>query len=134
MEEKFAQLITECNQDNELGKKEAQEIASVAQFTQLSESFAKKTGNLKKAFTKKQNSGRGAEREVRRCFRCDSEDHVIRDCPMLAADKRKDEKRSDRDDSGFERKRNKKHNFPLKSAMKRQDKKKDRRSSFFDKW
>ena len=132
LEERFAQLITECNQDNELGKKEAQEIASVAQFTQLSESFAKKTGNLKKAFTKKQNSGRGAEREVRRCFRCDSEDHVIRDCPMLAADKRKDEKRSDRDDSGFERKRNKKHNFPLKSAMKRQDKKKDRRSSFFD--
>jgi hypothetical protein len=44
LEEKFAQLITECNPDNELGKKEAQEIAAVAQFTQLSESFAKKTG------------------------------------------------------------------------------------------
>ena len=52
---------------------------------------------------------------------------------MLAADKRKEEKRSDRDDSGFERKRNKKHNFPLKSAMKKQDKKKDRRSTVTNK-
>ena len=75
LEERFAQLITECNQDNELEKKEAQEIASVAQFTQLSESFTKKTGALKKAFTKKQNSGRSTEREVKKCFRCESEDH-----------------------------------------------------------
>ena len=85
---------------------------------------------MKKAFTKKQNYSRSTEREVKRCFRCDSEDHFIRDCPVLAADKRKDEKRSDRDDSGFERKRNKNHNFPLKSALKKKDKKKERRSSF----
>ena len=34
LEGKFAQLITEWNQENELGKKAQQETAAVAQFTQ----------------------------------------------------------------------------------------------------
>ena len=135
LEDKFAQLITEWNQENALGVKAQQESAAVAQFTQLSESFTKKTGALKKAFTRKQNSGRGEERPVRRCFRCDSEDHIFVNCPEASAEKKKDSRernRDERDDSAFEKKRNKKDTFPLKSGMKKRDKKKERRSTFFD--
>ncbi len=39
LEERFGQLITEWNQDNELGKKAQQETAAIAQFTQLSDSW-----------------------------------------------------------------------------------------------
>ena len=65
LEERFGQLITEWNQDNDLGKKAQQETAAVAQFTQLSDAWTNKNGNLKKAFTKKKNSGRGVERFVK---------------------------------------------------------------------
>ncbi len=96
-EGKFAKLITEWNQENALGVKAQQESAAVAQFTQLSESFAKRTGNLKKAFTKKQNSGRSDERPIRRYLRCDSEDQVIRDCPE-PVEKRKESRELNRDE------------------------------------
>ena len=111
LEERFGQLITEWNQDNELGKKAQQETAAVAQFTQLSESWTNRNGNLKKAFTKKQNSGRSDERPVKRCYRCDSEDHLQNDCPESAENPRKEfreRSRNERDDSSaFEKKRSK---------------------------
>ena len=139
LEDKFAQLITEWNQENELGKKAQQELASVAQFTQFTEAFKNKNGTLKKAFLRKQNSGRGEEfKEIRRCFTCDSKNHVKKDCPENAEGqgKRKlnrEDNRNDRDDSNFEKKKKKKMEFPLKSAFKRnKDKKSDRRNNFFD--
>jgi len=48
LEDKFAQLITEWNQENALGVKAQQESAAVAQFTQLSESWTTRNGNLRK--------------------------------------------------------------------------------------
>ena len=136
LEERFGQLITEWNQDNE---KAQQESATVAQFTQFTEAFKNKSGTLKKAFLRKQNSGRGEEfKEIRRCFTCDSKNHVKKDCPENAEGqgKRKlnrEDNRNDRDDSNFEKKKKKKMEFPLKSAFKRnKDKKSDRRNNFFD--
>jgi Zinc knuckle len=133
LEDKFAQLITEWNQENELGKKAQQESAAVAQFTQFTETFSKKNGLLKKAFLKKQHSGRGEElKEIRRCYRCNSEDHLQRDCPENDEEsgKRKidhEETRSIRDGSSAEKKRNKKSHFPLKSALKKNKEKKSER-------
>ena len=139
LEDKFAQLITEWNQENELGKKAQQETAAVAQFTQFTESFVNKSGALKKAFLRKQQSGRGEEiKEVKRCYNCYSDKHLMYNCPENdeGAGKRKvnrEESRNDRDDSKFEKKKKKKAEFPLKSALKRnKDKKSDRRQNFFD--
>ncbi len=80
LKNKFAQLIAEWNRKNALEVMAQQESAAVAQFTQLSESWTKRTGNLNKAFTKKQNSGRSSEeRSVKRYYRCDSKDHLLND-------------------------------------------------------
>ena len=139
LEERFGQLITEWNQDNELGKKAQQESAAVAQFTQFTEAFKNKSGNLKKAFLRKQNSGRGEElKEIKRCFTCDSKNHLMKDCPENdeGQGKRKfnrEDNRNDRDDFKFEKKKKKKMEFPLKSAFKKnKDKRSDKRNNFFD--
>jgi hypothetical protein len=135
LEAHFGQLITEWNQENELGKKAQQETESVAQFTRFTDEFSKKTGALKKAFLRKQASGRGEE--VKRCYRCNSKDHLKNDCPEPEEEsgKRKTEhekKNRDHDGSGTEKRRKKKPHFPLKSALKgsKEKKKSERRIQF----
>ena len=69
---------------NELANDEP--VVSVAQFTQLADSYSRKNGNWKKAGDRKENNnGRAIESSdgVRRCWECNKEGHVARNCPNI---------------------------------------------------
>ena len=130
LEDKLIEMVVNCEEENVLCKDE-QIVTAVANYTHLNTSprkqFAKKE-------SVKSDESRTKKTYVRRCFGCDSTEHIIADCPHSGPreNSRGGEKRVFEEKASANNKQSK-TKLPFKSAMKKRGGAKNKaRNNFFD--
>ena len=121
LEEKLIEMVVNCEEENALGVKEEQEATAVANYT----IFSRKQ-SVKKESVKPDNSV-NKKVFVRRCFSCDSPDHIIADCPHRSRENPRGGEKRNFEEKAFVEKKQTKAKFPL-SHLRKQENQKPRRA------
>ena len=129
LEEKLIEMVVNCEEENVLCKEE-QDVTAVANYTQMNTSPRKQF--VKKESVKSDNSST-KKAYVRRCFGCDSTEHIVADCPHGPRENPRGGEKRNFEEKQFANKKQSKNRFPLKSSMKAAGKSKSKaRNNFFD--
>ena len=129
LEDKLIEMVVNCEEENILCKEE-QDVTAVANYTQMNTS-------PRKQFTKKESvkSDKPWTKKafVKKCYCCDSTDHLISDCPQKQRENSRGGEKRNFEENVSENKKHSKNKFPFKSAMKKGGGAKNKaRNNFFD--